>query len=81
MGYEQRINNKNFSLQLTACFIFKSTKLHLLFDLHALSPTCNEIPHRHTANPSQLRGATLSPIINAAKSRVDTSCRKIQTAK
>lgn len=50
----------------------------LLFEWHALSPTCNEIPHKHTANPSQLRGVTLSPIRNAAKSSVDTSWEKKQ---
>lgn len=68
-------------IELNSCFVWKSTKLHLLLEWHALSPTCNAIPHKHTANPSQLRGATWSPIRNAAKSSVDTSCRKWKRAR
>lgn len=48
---------------------------HLRLELCALSPTCSEIPHRHTANPSQFSRLILSPITDAARSRVDTSCR------
>lgn len=36
------------------------------------------MPHRHTANPSQLSALILSPIKRAAKSRVHTSYRKTQ---
>lgn len=49
---------------------------HLLLELYALSPTCNEMPHKHTANPNQLRRLIVSPISDAAKSRVDTSYRE-----
>lgn len=48
---------------------------HLRLELCALRPTCSEIPHRHTANPSQFSRLILSPITEAASSRVDTSCR------
>lgn len=47
----------------------------LRLELCALRPTCSEIPHRHTANPSQFSGLILSPITDAARRRVDTSCR------
>lgn len=53
----------------------KRRSRRLRLELCALSPTCNEIPHRHTANPSQFSGLILSPITDAARSRVDTSCR------